>query len=110
MQQSSTIGKFSFRSATQDGPVTQADLQQFKADLLKEISLLVRNIASPSGKQWIKSYEVRQILHLSPGTLQTLRNNGTLPFTRIGGTLYYDMEDIKKLLSTPKNGIGHARE
>lgn len=34
----------------------------------------------------------------SPGTLQNLRINGTLNFTRIGSIIYYKQEDINKLL------------
>ncbi|WP_369427692.1 helix-turn-helix domain-containing protein [Pontibacter harenae] len=35
---------------------------------------------------------------MSPATLQTLRINGTLPFTKIGGTIYYRAEDIERLM------------
>jgi hypothetical protein len=49
-------------------------------------------------KQWLKSIEVRKLLKISPGTLQNLRINGTLRFTRIGSLLYYKQEDINKLL------------
>ncbi len=49
-------------------------------------------------KQWLKSYEVRKLLNISPGTLQNLRVNGTLRYTKIGGLLYYKYEDITKLL------------
>jgi len=30
--------------------------------------------------------------------LQTLRTNGTLPFSRIGNKLYYRTEDIQRIL------------
>lgn len=50
------------------------------------------------GKKWLKSIEVRKLLNISPGTLQNLRINGTLRFTKIGGMLYYKLEDIHKLL------------
>ncbi|WP_421878262.1 helix-turn-helix domain-containing protein [Marinoscillum sp.] len=36
---------------------------------------------------------------MSPGTLQNLRINGTLPFTKIGGVIYYDYQDIHKMLT-----------
>jgi len=48
---------------------------------------------------WIDSQDVMQALHISPRTLQTLRTNGTLPFSRIGNKLYYRKQDIEKILS-----------
>ncbi|MDR2927602.1 MAG: helix-turn-helix domain-containing protein [Cytophagaceae bacterium] len=38
-------------------------------------------------------------LNISPRTLQTLRSNGTLPFSRIGNKLYYRKQNILKILS-----------
>ena len=67
-------------------------------DIYKE--LLKPNI-QPT-KQWLKSKEVRKLLNISPGTLQTLRINKTLSYTKIGGILYYNNADIEKLLSANK--------
>jgi predicted site-specific integrase-resolvase len=63
---------------------------------------MLKEHSGQSTKKWIKSYEVRKLLNISPGTLQNLRMNGTLPFTRMGGALYYDNEDIQKILQTNK--------
>lgn len=76
--------------------ITKDDLKQFKAELLNEIKAIVK----PQGKvkEWLKSAEVRKLLNISPGTLQNLRINGTLRYTKIGGTMYYKLEDITRLL------------
>ena len=50
-------------------------------------------------EDWIDSQIVMQTLHISPRTLQTLRTNGTLPFSRIGRKIYYKRSDILKILS-----------
>jgi len=50
-------------------------------------------------EEWIDSQDVMQVLHISPRTLQTLRTNGTLPFSRIGRKLFYKRSDILKILS-----------
>lgn len=42
--------------------------------------------------------DIMQILHVSPRTLQTLRSNGTIPYTRIGRKIYYLREDIERIL------------
>lgn len=81
--------------------LTKDDLNQFKTELFAEISQLLS--ATPQNKQkWLKSKEVLELLTISPGTLQNLRINGTLTFTKIGGTIYYDQEDINKLLERNK--------
>jgi hypothetical protein len=48
---------------------------------------------------WIDGQIVMQALHISPRTLQTLRTNGILPYSRIGNKLYYRKQDILKILS-----------
>ncbi|WP_341836883.1 helix-turn-helix domain-containing protein [Chitinophaga pollutisoli] len=82
--------------------ITFEDLIKFKAELLKEIEELLKAQLHPAERKWLKSYEVRKMLNLSAGTLQTLRDNGTLPYTKMGGALYYDYKDIEKLLEKSK--------
>ena len=50
-------------------------------------------------EDWLDNQDVMQILHISLRTLQTLRSNGTLPFSRIGNKLFYRRQDIIKILS-----------
>jgi hypothetical protein len=76
--------------------ITKDDLRRIE-NLLGEIKGLIKPGRGQS-KQWLKSYEVRKLLNISPGTLQNLRVNGTLRYTKIGGLLYYKLEDIEKLL------------
>lgn len=80
--------------------ITREDLESFKKELFEEIkrhSPYMRKSAQEP-KEWLKSYEVRKLLGISAGTLQNLRLNGTLPYTKIGGLMYYRYEDIRKLL------------
>jgi hypothetical protein len=79
--------------------ITTDDLRDFKVELLDEIRVLISEQKSSVTKKWMKSVEVRKLLNISPGTLQTLRINGTLPYTKIGGTNYYNASDIEVLLS-----------
>jgi len=82
--------------------ITTDDLREFKIELLEEIRNLFNERKELKSKKWLKSCEVRKMLNISPGTLQTLRINGTLPYTKIGGTMYYSLNDIEKLLSQNK--------
>jgi hypothetical protein len=77
--------------------ITKEDLRQFKNEMLTEMKHLLKPGLGQS-KQWLKSYEVRKLLNISPGTLQNLRVNSTLRYTKIGGLLYYKLEDIQALL------------
>ena len=70
--------------------ITTEDLKEFKTELLQDIKDLLKEQQNPVTKKWLKSVEVRKLLNISPGTLQTLRINGTLPYTKIGGTNYYN--------------------
>ena len=54
---------------------------------------------TPDLSDWLDSQEVMQALHISPRTLLTLRNNGTLPYSRIGNKIYYNKQDIQKILA-----------
>lgn len=77
--------------------ITREDLKQFKSELLDEIKQIMKPGQGQS-KQWLKSVDVRKMLNISPGTLQNLRINGTLRYTKIGGMMYYKLQDIHKVL------------
>lgn len=83
--------------------ITKEDLQEFKKEFMHELVKIIHPENHDLGsKKWLKSAEVRKLLKISPGTLQTLRVNGTLSFTKVGATLYYDQEDINKVLESNK--------
>jgi len=82
--------------------VTTEDLMEFKLELLDDIKQLLQNQNGQPVKKWLKSPEVRELLGISPGTLQNLRINGTLPYTKIGGVLYYDYQEIIQVLEKNK--------
>jgi Helix-turn-helix domain len=77
--------------------ITMEDLLAFKVELFQELQSILGSQPA-SNKQWLKSIEVRKLLSISPGTLQNLRINGTIRYTKIGGSMYYKTEDITKLL------------
>ena len=77
--------------------ITKEDLKAFKHELLDEFKAILQS-GKAEPKQWLKSAEVRKVLKISPGSLQNLRINGKLRFSKIGGMMYYKMEDIQKLL------------
>jgi hypothetical protein len=85
--------------------ITKEDLNIFKMEVINEIKqvLKAKSSAGTSHKEWLKSYEVRKLLDISPGTLQNMRINGSIPFTQIGGLMYYNYDEIMKVLEQNKN-------
>ncbi len=81
--------------------ITIEDLNEFRNLLLNDLKEII-NSKPQQSKQWLKSNEVRKLLNISPGTLQNLRINGTLSYTKIGGIMYYNHADIDKLLNGNK--------
>jgi hypothetical protein len=84
--------------------ITSDDLREFKIELLDEFNKLLKEYSGHPTKKWLKSWEVRKLLGISPGTLQNLRMNETLPYTKVGGVIFYDYEDIRKMLEGNRAG------
>ena len=47
---------------------------------------------------WLDNQDVCQMLDISPRTLQTLRDNGTLAYSQINRKVYYKPEDVESIL------------
>ncbi|KXO01114.1 transcriptional regulator [Aequorivita aquimaris] len=83
--------------------ITTEDLIEFKLELLDEIKKLVDQLSAPSEtKVYLKSAEVMEMLSISPGTLQNLRINGTLPYSKIGGIILYELKEIERVMEENK--------
>ncbi|PHN94018.1 DNA-binding protein [Maribacter sp. 6B07] len=85
--------------------ITTDDLREFKLELLDDIKKLMTKQASGKLKKYLKSSEVMKLLQISPGTLQNLRINGTLPYTKVGGIIFYDSDELQEVMLS--NRIHH---
>lgn len=72
------------------GKISLDDLSDEELDRLVEHTFL---------EDWIDNQDVMQLLHISSRTLQTLRSNGTLPYSRINNKIYYRRQDIQQILA-----------
>ncbi len=88
--------------------ITTDDLRDFKIELLDDIKKLLSNHASGNLKKYLKSAEVMALLKISSGTLQNLRINGTLPYTKVGGIIFYESDEIQKIMF--KNRVHNSFE
>ena len=87
--------------------ITSEALREFKKELLEDLKQVLSRQIAEKPVRYLKSVEVMDLLKVSPGTLQNLRINGTLPYTKIGGTIYYDANEIQNVME--KNRVKHRR-
>ncbi len=85
--------------------ITTDDLREFKMELLDDIKSLLAKQETGRLKKYLKSSEVLDLLQVCPGTLQNLRINDTLHYTKMGGIIYYDAEEIHRLMT--ENRVQH---
>ena len=81
--------------------ITKDDLKTLKQEIITELKTILGG--KTEQKKWLKSADVRELLNISAGTLQNLRVNGTLPYTKMGKTLYYEYSDVVNILNQNKS-------
>ena len=81
--------------------LTTDDLREFKMEIISEIKKILsdHNANKTQVKRFLKSNDLQELLDLSPASLQNLRNSRVLPYTKIGGTFFYDWEDVVQLMN-----------
>ena len=89
--------------------LTTDDLYEFKLELLEEMKNAIQSLKPQEPKKYLKSSEVMELLSISPGTLQNLRLNGTLPYSKIGGIILYEEKEIERVLEENKFSIRQNR-
>jgi len=86
--------------------LTTDDLREFKLELLKEFKNMLQQInhkpVDSNQKKFLKSSEVAALLDISLNTLYQLRINRQLPFTKIGGTIFFESDDIEAMMAKNK--------
>ncbi len=76
--------------------VLSGDIKEIKAHLQAS----KRTRAEKFKESWIDGQDVLAALNISKRTLQSLRDTGTLPYSRINGKFYYKVADLEKLLES----------
>jgi hypothetical protein len=74
---------------------TKADIEILRKEI-QELKSVIENV--PAEKSLMRSADVRKMLNISDGTLQRSRTSGTLPATKVNGTWFYKLSNIKKLI------------
>ena len=74
-------------------------------EMVGKLNLLSDRVNEIIGKRekgklsrWMDNRDVCQQLRISPRTLQTLRDNGTLAYSQIGHKIFYKPEDVQRIV------------
>lgn len=59
--------------------------------------------------EWMDNQDVCRMLNISPRTLQTLRDNGTLAYSQINYKTYYRPEDVQRIISVVEDRRKEAK-
>jgi len=100
METSKNTGNTPRPSIRRDQLITVQDLFEFKTQLLVEFKSILGEHHVQGERQWLKAFEIRKMLRLSPGKLQYMRDKGAIPFKKLGGITYYDLHQIEQLMQT----------
>jgi hypothetical protein len=76
--------------------VTKADLAELERRLVETIRHATAT--QQAARPWLRNTDLRKMLGLSYSTLQNLRINGKLKYTKVGGTIFYRWEDVEAMM------------
>jgi excisionase family DNA binding protein len=80
--------------------ITKEELKAFDQKL-DEIWSMLENMKPVSDKtriNWVDNADLKQMLKVSTRTIQKWRDDGTIPFSKVGSKIYYRLEDVEALL------------
>ena len=77
--------------------------------LAEKVATLRRRSDTGRMERWLTGEEVCGQLRISPRTLQTLRNNGTLAYSQINHKTYYRPEDVQRIVSVVEDRRKEAK-
>ncbi|MBW0160418.1 MAG: helix-turn-helix domain-containing protein [Sediminibacterium sp. Gen4] len=78
--------------------LTKDDLSKIKIEIIQEVKKIISPV-SLENPEFLRTSQVKELLGCSESKIETLRKNGTLPFQKVGGSIYYKYSDIKKLFN-----------
>ena len=78
--------------------LTKDDLSKIKIEIIQEVKKIISPV-SLENPEFLRTSQVKELLGCSESKIETLRKNGTLPFQKVGGSIYYKYSDIKKLFT-----------
>lgn len=74
------------------------EFQELVRDIKELKETVLKGYESQNTPSLLRTSEVKKLLKVGDSTLAGLRQSGEIPFTKIGGTIYYLEKDIQKLI------------
>lgn len=71
-----------------------------------QVKALMDEHVDRGSKKWIPTREACRLLGTSVRTLQTYRDNGTLPYARIGHKVFFRPADLQRIIDGKSHGHG----
>lgn len=75
----------------------EAMMEQFKR-LTRTVDALCHESNERRMAKWLDNQDVCVILGISLRTLQTYRDNGTLPYSQIGRKMFYKPDNVEQII------------
>ncbi|KAA6307235.1 hypothetical protein EZS27_041098, partial [termite gut metagenome] len=72
-------------------------MQQRFEMFTKQVKILCED--NQNKEKWLTGNDICQLLHISPRSLQSYQDNGTLPYSQIGRKCYYKASDVEQLIN-----------
>jgi hypothetical protein len=93
--------------------VITIESEAYKSLVQKLDSIEAKTAPKPQSPEntWLDNQELCLFLKVTPRTLQNYRDQGILPYTQIGGKIFYRQSDVFKVLEEnmssiePKSGL-----
>jgi hypothetical protein len=78
------------------------------SDLIKGVKQLINDTQDHSSSKWLRTNEAADYLGISITQLHVLKNQGVIPHSKLGGSLYFNKLDIDSILES--NMVGGIDE
>lgn len=85
------------------------ELRELIRDMKEVKGLLSTRQIKNDFPQLLRTSEVKKLLKIGESTLATLRLNGSIPFTKVGGTIYFLKEDLKQIIQNNYTGTDEIK-
>ena len=77
--------------------------EEMAARFTERVDAILTKQGGKSLNRWLDNQDVCQQLNISPRTLHTLRDNGTLAYSQINHKVFYRPEDVMRIVKPVEN-------
>lgn len=79
--------------------LTIEEFNDFTKRIFEKLDRIENKQSGAETNRWLKSGDVKKMLNISHGKLQTMRDNKEISYTKVGGVIFYDRNEINRILT-----------